>query len=129
MLTPVNAIMITLFVLILVAGSPKDGLFVGVVISNSVIGIAQELRARHELEKLALLSAPRARVVRDGNAVEVDVAAVVADDLLELAPGDQVVVDGELTDGLGLHLDESLLTGESDAVEKLPGDEVLSGVS
>jgi cation-transporting ATPase E len=126
-LTPVNAIMITLFVLILVAGSPKDGLFVGVVISNSVIGIAQELRARKELRKLALLSEPRARVVRDGESMEIQVEQVVADDLLELAPGDQVVVDGNVTDALGLQLDESLLTGESDAVEKVVGDEVLSG--
>lgn len=126
-LTPVNAIMITLFVLIIVAGSPKDGLFVGVVISNSLIGIAQEMRARSELEKLALLSDPRARVIRDGQSTEVEVGEVVADDLLDLAPGDQVVVDGDVMAGIGLHIDESLLTGESDSVEKTPGDEVLSG--
>jgi len=126
-LTPVNAIISTLFVLILVAGFPADALFVGVVVSNSVIGIAQEVKARRTLSALAVLSAPKARVRRDGVAVEIGVGGVVADELLELAPGDQVVVDGEIVDAVGLEIDESLLTGESDAVEKEPGAEVLSG--
>ena len=65
-LTPVNAIIGSMFVLIMVAGFPADALFAGVVVSNSVIGIAQELKARRTLHKLAVLSAPRARVVRDG---------------------------------------------------------------
>ncbi len=126
-LTPVNAIISTLFVLILVAGFPADALFAGVVVSNSVIGIGQEVQARRTLTALAVLSAPKARVRRDGNPVEIGVSGVVADDLLELAPGDQVVVDGEIVHAVGLEIDESLLTGESDAVEKEAGSEVLSG--
>jgi cation-transporting ATPase E len=126
-LTPVNAIMGTLLVLILVAGHPSDALFAGVIVSNSVIGVVQEIRARRTLAALAVLSAPKARVVRDGATTEVGVSVVVADDLLELSPGDQVVVDGEIVASHGLSMDESLLTGEADAVDKAVGDEVLSG--
>jgi len=126
-LTPVNAIIGTLFVLILVAGYPADALFAGVVVSNSLIGIAQEVQARRTLDALAVLSAPKARVRRDGESTEIGVSGVVVDDLLELAPGDQVVVDGEVVHGAGLEIDESLLTGESDPVEKGVDDEVLSG--
>lgn len=125
--TPVNAIMVTLFVLILIAGFPKDGLFVGVVVSNAVIGVVQELRAKRELDRLALLSAPRARVVRSGEVTEIGVSGVVADEVLDLAPGDQVVVDGTVLTSAGLEIDESLLTGEADAVAKESGTEVLSG--
>ncbi|MCH1435105.1 MAG: HAD-IC family P-type ATPase, partial [Acidimicrobiales bacterium] len=126
-LTPVNGIISTLFVLILVAGYPADALFAGVVVSNSVIGIAQEFQARRTLTELAVLSAPKARVRRDGETTEVGVSEVVADDVLELSPGDQVVVDGDVLAESGLELDESLLTGESDPVEKTVGDAVLSG--
>ena len=125
--TPVNAILLSLLVLILVAEAPGDALFVGVVVSNSIIGIVQELRARRELRRLAVLSEPRARVRRDGVSNEIDVGGVVADDLLELASGDQVVVDGEVLAAVGLEVDESLLTGESDAVPKPPGERVMSG--
>jgi cation-transporting ATPase E len=124
---PVNAIMLTLFALILVAGFPADGLFVGVVASNTIIGIAQELYARRELRKLQLLNAPRARVIRDGVEQEIDVEDIVVDDVVLLAPGDQIVVDGTVLWATGLELDESLLTGESDAVDKDVDDEVLSG--
>lgn len=126
-LTPVNGIISALFVLILVAGYPADALFAGVVVSNSVIGIAQEFQARRTLTELAVLSAPKARVRRDGETTEVGVSEVVADDVLELSPGDQVVVDGDVLAESGLELDESLLTGESDPVEKAVGDAVLSG--
>ena len=126
-LTPVNGIITTLLVLILIAGYPADALFAGVVVSNSVIGIAQELQARRTLNALAVLSAPKARVRRNGETSEIGISGVVADDVLELAPGDQVVVDGEVISGLGLEIDESLLTGEADAVEKSAGSEVLSG--
>lgn len=126
-LTPINAIMGALFALILVAGFPGDALFAGVIVSNSIIGTVQELRARRTLTDLAVLSAPGARVVRDGTATDIDVSGVVADDLLELRPGDQVVVDGVVVDALGLEVDESLLTGEADPVDKTVGDMVLSG--
>ena len=126
-LTPVNAIMGTLFALILIAGFPGDALFAGVIVSNSIIGTVQELRARRTLTNLAVLSAPRARVVRDGAATDVNVSAVVPDDLLELRPGDQVVVDGVVMEAMGLEVDESLLTGEADPMDKAVGDPVLSG--
>jgi cation-transporting ATPase E len=126
-LNPVNAIMLTLFAAIMIAGFWRDGLFVGVVLSNTVIGIAQELRARRELRRLEILNAPRARVRRDGATVEIDTEQIVIDDVIELSPGDQVVVDAEILAVVGLELDESLLTGESDTVHKAPGDKVLSG--
>ena len=126
-LTPVNAVIGSMFVLIMVAGFPADALFAGVVVSNSVIGIAQELKARRTLHRLAVLSAPRARVVRDAETREVATSEVVADDVLELRPGDQLVVDGEVVVARGLEVDESLLTGESDPVFKAPGDRVMSG--
>ncbi|MDG2113138.1 MAG: HAD-IC family P-type ATPase, partial [Actinomycetota bacterium] len=127
MLTPVNLIMGTLLVLILVAGKPGDALFAGVIVSNSVIGILQELRAKKALDKLNVLNAPKARIVRDGTVAEHPTDHVVADDVLLLEPGDQVVVDGEVVDANGLELDESLLTGEADPVAKDAGEAVLSG--
>lgn len=125
--SPVNGIMLALFAAILVAGFPRDGLFVGVVVSNAVIGVTQEIRAKKELDRLAVLSAPKARVVRDGEVSEVGVSEVVADEVLDLTPGDQVVVDGAVLTSSGLEADESLLTGEADPIEKEPGDELLSG--
>ncbi len=126
-LTPVNGIIGSLLVLILIARPGPDALFAGVVVSNTLIGVIQELRAKRALERLAVLNAPRAQVVRDGEVTTVPFEQVVADDVLELRAGDQVVVDGEVLVSHGLELNESLLTGESDPVEKRPGDEVLSG--
>ena len=125
--TPVNGIIGALLVVILVAKPGADALFAGVVVSNTSLGILQELRAKRTLDALAVLSAPRARVVRDSVLSEVVVGEVVADDVLELRPGDQIVIDGEVLTSSGLEVDESLLTGESDPVAKTPGDEVLSG--
>jgi cation-transporting ATPase E len=125
--TRINLIIGILFVLILVAGRPKDALFAGVIVSNSLIGIVQELRARRTLNELALLNAPKARVIRDGATSEIGVSQVVADDLLDLRTGDQIVVDGEVLASSGLEIDESLLTGESEPVDKPAGAEVMSG--
>jgi cation-transporting P-type ATPase E len=125
--TPINGIIGTLFVLVLIAGHPQDAVFAFVILSNAVIGIVQELRARKTLNELAVLNAPKARVVRDGVAESVGLSQVVADDLLELQPGFQVVVDGEVVQSGGLEIDESLLTGESEPIDKARGDEVLSG--
>ena len=126
-LTPVNGIIGVLFVLIMIAAPGADALFAGVVVSNSLLGILQEVRAKRELDRLAVLAAPRARVRHDGEVAEIEVGEVVADELLVLEPGDQVVVDAEVVTSNALELDESLLTGESDPVEKVAGDEVLSG--
>ncbi len=125
--TPVNAIMLVLFALIVVAGFPQDGLFVGVVVSNSVIGVVQEIRSRRALARLEVLNAHTSTVLRDGERVEIPVEEVVVDDVLMLGAGDEVVVDGTVLDAIGLEVDESLLTGEADPVDKEIGDEVLSG--
>jgi cation-transporting ATPase E len=125
--TIVNGIMLTLFALVLIAGSPQDGLFVGVVVSNSVIGVVQEVRARRELRRLEVVTEPQATVIRNGERVEIDVDTIVLDDVVLLTLGGQVAVDGTVLESTGLRLDESMLTGESLPVEKAVGDEVLSG--
>ncbi len=125
--TRFNAILGTMLALILVFGSPGDGLFGIVLIFNSLIGIVQELRAKWTLDQLAVLNAPIARVVRDGLVSEVPVEEIVIDDLLELRTGDQVPADGVVRMSVGLELDESLLTGEADPIVKLEGDRSLSG--
>ena len=123
--TRFNAILGTMLGLILVFGSPADGLFGIVLVVNALIGIMQEYRAKRTLDRLAVLSAPMARVVRDGVTRELPVEQVVLDDLLELRAGDQVPADGIVRTSDGLELDESLLTGESDPILKHPGDQVL----
>ena len=125
--TVVNAIMLTLFVLVLVSGNPQDGLFVGVVVSNSVIGVVQEVRARRELERLEVVTEPRATVIRNGEPIEIASDEIVLDDVIELRLGGQVAVDGAVLGSTGLRLDESMLTGESLPVVKGVGDDVLSG--
>ncbi|MGI9539546.1 MAG: HAD-IC family P-type ATPase [Miltoncostaeaceae bacterium] len=126
-LTRFNAIISVLLVIVLAAGDPPDALFGMVMVVNAVIGIVQELRAKRTLDRLTLLSAPRATVVRDGESTEIPTEEIVVDDALIIRRGDQIAVDGEVTSADGLHVDESLLTGESDPVEKLPGDRLLSG--
>ncbi len=125
--TRFNALLGSLFVVILIVGHVQDSLFGIVLVTNALIGIVQEVRAKRTLDHLAVLNAPRARVVRDGAPVEIPVDQVVLDDLLELRTGDQVPADGTVRVSQGLELDESLLTGESDPVPKQPGDEALSG--
>jgi P-type E1-E2 ATPase len=125
--TVFNAILGTLFVLVLAFGDPRDALFGGVILANTLIGIVQEVRAKRTLDRLSLLAAPRARAWRDGEIAELPVEGVVVGDALHLEPGDQVVADGRLLAARALSLDESILTGESDSVGKAVGDEVLSG--
>ncbi|MDQ1475964.1 MAG: cation-transporting P-type ATPase, partial [Actinomycetota bacterium] len=126
-LTRFNAILGTAFVLILIFGEGQDALFGIVLLFNTLIGVVQEWRAKRTLDRLAVLNAPGARVVRDGEVREVAVGEVVLDDLCVLVGGDQAAADGILRQVEGLELDESMLTGESDPVAKDVGDEVLSG--
>jgi cation-transporting P-type ATPase E len=126
-LTRFNALLGSLLVVILIVGPIQDALFGFVLIANAGIGIFQELRAKRTLDALAVVIAPHARIVRDGEAGELPVTDVVLDDVLALQPGDQVVVDGEVLETSGLEVDESLLTGESEPVLKSAGDEVFSG--
>lgn len=125
--TRINAIFGVLFGIILVVGPIQDGLFGGLIIVNSAIGMIQELRAKRTLERLAIVGQARPRVRRDGKTVELTPGEVVLDDVIELGPGDKIVVDGTMIAAEALEADESLLTGESDPVVKHPGDQVLSG--
>jgi cation-transporting ATPase E len=126
-LTRFNALLGAMLVLILVVGPIQDALFGVVLVTNALIGIVQELRAKRTLDRLTLLTAPKALVVRDGTVHELVPSSIVVDDILALRPGSQIVVDGEVVLAEGLEVDESLLTGESEAVRKQPGDLVLSG--
>jgi cation-transporting ATPase E len=125
--TRFNAILGTMLVIVLAVGDVRDALFGFVLVINSAIGIVQELRAKRTLDQLAVLAAPRARVVRDGTVLDCTVEEVVLDDLVDLRTGDQVPCDGIVQSAHGLEIDESLLTGESDPVDKAQGAEVLSG--
>jgi cation-transporting P-type ATPase E len=125
--TRFNAIIAALMAIVLVLGEWRDALFGFVMILNLVIGVFQEWRAKTTLDRLSLVSAPKVAVWRDGARHEVAGQDVVLDDVFELAPGDQVAVDGEVLYSDGLSLDESMLTGESDAIEKAEGDDVKSG--
>jgi cation-transporting ATPase E len=126
-LTRFNFILGALLAVILAIGEPQDALFGLVLVANALIGIAQELRAKRTLDRLAVLSAPRARVIRDGARHDIPVADLVAGDLVDLRPGDQLAADGVVRASRGLEADESLLTGESEPVDKRPGDRLLSG--
>src|SRR5262245_3850474 len=125
--TRFNAILGTMLAVILVVGQIQDATFGIILVANAAIGIIQEIRAKRTLDRLAVLSAPKARVVRAGEVSEIAVEGVGLDDLLELRTGDQVPADGEVRAASGLEIDESLLTGEADPVDKAPADEVLSG--
>lgn len=125
--TRFNALLGILLVLVLATGAWQDAAFGVVLVVNAGIGIVQEVRAKRSLDRLAVLSAPRARVVRDRRPRPVALEEVVLGDLLELTAGDQVPADADVLASEGLEVDESLLTGESDPVAKRPGDRVLSG--
>jgi magnesium-transporting ATPase (P-type) len=122
-----NAIIAVFFVFDLGLGLYADSLFGLIAVVNSYIGIRQELNAKKTLDEVAVLVAPRARVIRDGEPVELLADQVVPGDLVAVSPGDQLVADGRVLSSRGLTLDESLLTGEADGIRKERGDEVLSG--
>lgn len=122
-----NAIVFACFFVLFLVGRWQDALFGFAAFGNAIIGCVQEFRAKAALDKLALLNAPHARVLRSGEEQEIVPGEVVLDDILVLRAGDQVPADAEIIGGRGLQIDESMLTGESDAVDKHPGDEALSG--
>ncbi len=125
--TRFNAILGGLFIVIAIVGPLQDGLFGLVLVANSGVGIVQELRAKRTLDRLTVLNAPTATVLRNGVRAAIPAAEVVLDDVLELGPGDQVVADGVVLTSAGLEIDESLLSGEADPVGKQPGADALSG--
>ncbi len=126
-ITPFNAILLVLGLLTLVFGDWRDALFLAIILTNTGIGVWQELSARRKLDELAALVAPQALVVREGELHSLHVSEVVPGDLVRLAPGDQVVADGHLLEATDLRLDESILTGEAHAIGRDRGDDVRSG--
>lgn len=122
-----NLIIGIFFVLVMSLGLFADAIFGLIAIVNTWIGIRQEMKAKKMLDRLALLIAPRASVVRDGYEIELYGDEIVPGDLALLKPGDQLIADGRVTGSRGLTVDESMLTGEADPIGKGPGDEVLSG--
>lgn len=125
--TRFNAIIGVLWVIMLGVAPIQDGLFGFVILANTGIGIIQEWRAKQTLDSLAVIGEARPTVRRDGAAQEVATAGIVLDDLIEIGPGDKIVVDGVCVEADGLEIDESLLTGEADPVVKHSGDPVMSG--
>lgn len=125
--TRFNALLGALLGVMLAVGSIRDALFGGVLIANALIGIIQELRAKRILDRLSVLSAPMARVVRSARIVEVPIGAVVLDDIVEIGAGDQIVADGVVLASEGLEIDEALLTGEATPIPKPRGASLLSG--
>ena len=128
-LTRFNAILGALFVVVMVTGTFADGLFGVVLVVNSAIGITQETLAKRKLDRLALLNAPTARVIREGVLAQIPTTGVVLGDLVELRSGDQVPADGHLHWSSGLEINESNLTGESDSTLKAAGADVKSGTT
>ncbi|MGW4032876.1 HAD-IC family P-type ATPase [Streptomyces sp. NPDC004838] len=125
--TRFNAIIGVLWVIMLFVAPIQDSLFGFVIIANTGIGIIQELRAKKTLDGLAVIGEAKPTVRRDGTSAEISTSEIVLGDLVELGPGDKVVVDGVVAEADSLEIDESLLTGEADPVVKQPGDQVMSG--
>ena len=112
--------------LLVAVGSFDDMLFLLIAVANTGIGIVQQLRSKQTVDKLNLLAAPRANVVRERNLISVPAAQLVRDDVAELAAGDQIPADATVLSGQ-VQVNEALITGEADAITKAPGDELLSG--
>lgn len=126
-LTRFNLIIGVLWVIMLFVAPIQDSLFGFVIIANTGIGIVQEWRAKKTLDGLAVIGEAKPTVRRDGIAAELPTSSIVLGDVIELGPGDKVVVDGTVAEADSLEVDESLLTGEADPVLKQPGDVVMSG--
>lgn len=124
-----NAILASAVVVVLAVGSWQDAVFGFVLLLNTLTGTIAELRAKRALDNLAVLAAPTAHVIRDGEAKDIEVSQVVLGELLELRSGDQVPADGQVLSSNGCEIDESILTGESVAVRKHENDQVLSGTT
>jgi P-type E1-E2 ATPase len=126
-LTVFNLILAVAGGLTLAFGNWQDALFLGILVGNAGIGTVQEVRAKRALDRLTALVAPHALVVRDGTPRRVEVEELVPGDLVRVAAGDQIVADGTLEEAESLRLDESILTGESRALDRSAGDDVRSG--
>jgi cation-transporting ATPase E len=125
--TRINAILGVLLLIVLATGSLINGMFGLLIIANSVVGMVQEIRAKQTLDALAIVGQAKPLVRRQSGTRTLAPSEVVLDDIIELGPGDQVVVDGEIVEEANLEVDESLLTGEADPMSKGIGDAVMSG--
>ena len=126
-LTFFNFLNIVLAVLVLIfGGGLKNAMFIGVIFCNTGIGIFQEIRAKRTIDRLTLISAPKAHVIRDGTEIEIPNSAIVEGDLVVFRAGYQASADCEVLTG-DCEVNESLITGESDPVNKNVGDKILSG--
>ena len=125
-ITYFNIVFLIIAILLIVVGSFRDLTFLPVIIANSIIGIVQELRAKAVLDKLTVLNAPKARVVRNGKQQVIPVSKLVLDDVVVFKAGDQIPADARILDG-EVAVNESLLTGEADEVIKSEDDDLLSG--
>ncbi len=123
-----NIVLGSLLIIVVLLQDYATAFFAGFsVVSNTFFGMIQEFHAKRKLDKLAALSEQAVPCLRDGDWVEVPMRKVVKDEMIRIEPGDRLVVDGEIVRSDSLEMDESLLTGESDAIPKEPGDEVFSG--
>lgn len=121
-----NLINIILAVLVISVGNRRNVLFMGVIISNTTIGIFQEIRSKRMIDRLSILSAPKAHLIRDGKEAILPVCDIVVGDIMTVSSGRQVCADGVVLNG-ECEADESLITGENAPIPKKIGDELLSG--
>lgn len=121
-----NFINIVLAIAVILVGSYKNLLFLGVVISNTLISTLQEIRAKKTVDKLSVISSSKAKVIRDSKEKEISINEVVLDDIIIYELGNQVIADSKVVDGT-CEVDESFITGESKTITKKVGDELLSG--
>ncbi|WP_375712868.1 cation-translocating P-type ATPase [Levilactobacillus brevis] len=127
LVTLFNLINVLLGALVLVTGSYKNLLFLGVVVVNTAIGIFQEIRSKRQVDKLALLSESKSRIRRAGKIAAHPQEDIVQDDILEIGRGDQLPVDALIRQTAGLEVDESQITGESTPIIKTTGETLTSG--
>ena len=120
-----NLVNVILFVMMLFVGSYKNMLFIGVVFFNTAIGIIQEIRSKISVDKLTILTESKVNVIRNGEQIEINKDELVLDDIIILSRGSQIPADCVLVSG-ECKVNESLLTGESNLIEKKPDDELLS---
>lgn len=125
-LTYFNLVFFVLAILLIITGSFRDLTFVPVILTNMIIGIVQEIRSKRVLDKLNILNAPRATVIRDGKEITVNAEDLVLNDIVVFSSGNQICADATVIDGK-VAVNESLLTGESDEIEKVTGSDLLSG--
>lgn len=121
-----NFINLVLAVLVIIVGSYKNILFLGVVISNTLISTIQEIRAKKIVDKLSIISSSKAKVIRDGKRSDISINEVVLDDVMLYELGDQIIADSKVLSGI-CEVDESFITGESKTITKKEGDTLLSG--